>query len=326
MRILICGSNYGASYIRALAASQDRVRLAGILSNGSARSIAYAEQAQVPHHTSLDEIADGSIDIACVAVPGAAGHQLVLALLAKGIHVLCEHPVGPEQMMQALAAAQGHERVFQVNAHFGDLLAPQAFYQGLAVARQMGPVLHYDLALNLRTLYSGLDLLGRAIGTLAGIEAVAAFPAGDSPALFANLQLVGPQVLVSLLCQNFASAADDGSATLFNHRCSATFAHGNLLLAESNGPVLWFPTPVSMPAQLWRNYLPVDMSQFDPGQLQHQRDQANRATINNLIATIEGAATAAQQQPDYLLALAKLWQQILQLLQPGSNEAGQATE
>ena len=317
MRVLVCGTNYGATYVRALAGGLDNVTLAGILSTGSARSIAYARQAQVAHYTSLDSIDSGSIDIACVAVPGEAGHKLALALLEKGIHVLCEHPIGAKQMSEALAVAQMHRRVFQVNAHFADLLAPQAFYRGLNTARQLGPALHYDLAVNLRTLYSGLDLLGRALGSLKNIQVFSAFGESARPPMFASLQLVSPTAQVSLLCQNFASAVDDGTATLLNHRCCATFAHGNLLLAESNGPLLWLPTPVSMPAQLWRNYLPVDMEQVDAIQLQQQRDNANRIAICNLIATVRGQAHQPQQQPEYLEDLASLWERILHLLQPG---------
>ncbi|MFZ6757860.1 Gfo/Idh/MocA family oxidoreductase [Undibacterium sp. Ji50W] len=320
MRVLVCGSNYGATYIRALAASQDNVRLAGILSTGSARSMAYAHQAQVPHYTDVDSIPDGSIDIACVAVPGETGNQLSLALLSKGIHVLCEHPIGTAQMNKAFAVAQEYGRLFQVNAHFADLLAPQAFFNGLSVAKHMGPPLHFDLAVNLRTLYSSLDIVGRALGSLADIQVIAPPATGDSPPMFASLLLVSPILHISLLCQNFASAADDGSATLLNHRCSATFAHGNLLLAETNGPVVWFPSPVSMPIQQWRNYLPVDMNQIDAHALQQQRDHANRTVINQMVATIHGQAQTAHQQPEYLLALASVWEQVLQALQPAFGQ------
>lgn len=322
MRVLVCGTNYGASYIRALAGAQDNLTLAGILSTGSARSQAYARQLGVTHHTGPDSIANDSIDIACVAVPGDAGHELAVALLKKGIHVLAEHPVGTEQMRKALAVAQSQNRLFQVNAHFADLSAPQAFYRGLKVATQMGPALHYDLSVNLRTLYSGLDLVGRALGSLDGIQVIPASGKGDAPEMFASLRLVGPAVQVSLLCQNFASAADDGSATLLNHRCSATFAHGNLLLAESNGPVLWFPTPVSMPPQAWRNYLPVEMEQLDPAQLQQQRDRANRTTLSCMAAAIHGQPSLPHQQPAYLQSLATLWEQVLHLLQPGAAGDG----
>jgi thiazolinyl reductase component of yersiniabactin synthetase len=324
MKILVCGSNYGATYIRALAASQDAIQLAGILSTGSARSLAYAQHANVAHFTHIDQIPAGSIDIACVAVPGEAGHQLSVSLLAKGIHVLCEHPIGLGQMRKALDIAKQHQRIFQVNAHFADLPAPQAFYQGLAVANQMGPALHYDLAVNLRTLYSSLDMVGRALGTLKDIQIVppylinkvASDLASDQVPMFASVLLVSPQVHITLLCQNFASAADDGSATLLNHRLSATFTHGNLLMAESNGPVMWFPSPVSMPIQQWRNYLPVSMDQVDAHNLQRQRDQANRQVIHQLAAAISGQTSPPHQQSDYLLALASTWERVLHTLQP----------
>ena len=317
MRVLVCGSNYGATYIRALAGRRDGLILAGILSTGGAHSLAYAREARVPHFAGVDTVPVGSVDIACVAVPGEAGHQLALALLDKGIHVMCEHPIGPERMREALLFAQQQQRVFQVNAHFADLAAPQAFYRSLAVAAQVGPPLHLDLAVNLRTLYSGLDLVGRALGSLDGVQLIARGGVGDIPAPFATLHLQGPAQRISLLCQNFASAADDGSATLLNHRCSATFAHGNLLLAETNGPVLWFPSPVSMPPQQWRAWLPVETAQPDSAQLQQQRDQANLSALAAMTAAIHGQARPAHQEPAYLIALAALWEQVLVALQPG---------
>jgi len=314
MRVLVCGSNYGATYIRALAGRRDGPVLAGIVSTGSARSQAYAREAQVPHYTGIQAIAPASADLACVAVPGEAGHQLSMALLARGMHVMAEHPVAPQRMREALVFAQQQGRVFQVNAHFADLAAPQAFYRSLAVAAQMGPPLHFDLAVNLRTLYSGLDLVGRALGSLDGVSLVGG---AGVPQPFSTLQLQAPGLRISLLCQNFASAADDGSATLLNHRCSATFAHGNLLLAESNGPVMWFPSPVSMPSQQWRPWLPVDMGQPDAAGLQQQRDQANLAALTAMAATIRGQGRPLHQEPGYLVALASLWTQALAALQPG---------
>ncbi|SBS25208.1 Oxidoreductase family, NAD-binding Rossmann fold [Marinomonas spartinae] len=313
MRILVCGTNYGSTYIRALAMSHGSMTLVGILSTGSARSKAYAQHVQIPHYSNIKDIPDHSVDIACVAVPGEAGQVLVLALLEKGIHVLCEHPIGALQMRKALELAQKKQCVFQVNAHFSDLYAPQAFYNALHVARQAGECLHYELSVNLRTLYSGLDLLGRALGTLKGILVS---PPADPNALFVNLTLSGPSVNVSMLCQNFASEADDGSATLINHRMSATFPHGNLLLAETNGPVLWFPSPVSMPADQWQNYLPVDLAVLKQDQLMGQRDGANLAKIQAMESTIQGGPTPLEQEPEYLLQLSALWEETLATLQP----------
>ncbi len=315
MRVLVCGTNYGATYLRALSISNGAVKLAGILSQGSQRSLTYASHFNVPHFTVLEQVPEQSCDIACVAISGELGHALVIGLLSRGIHVLCEHPIDSEQMQKALQCAKAHNCVFHVNAHFADLNAPQAFFNALATASQMGQCLHYSLSLNLRTLYSGLDLLGRAMGSLDSISVKALRTVNDKPQAFEQLQLSAPNVSVSLLCQNFASEVDDGSATLINHRCSAMFAHGNLLLSESNGPVLWFPTPVSMPPDSWKNVLPVEMASIDQAQLQHERDIANLCAVECVIRVVQGQENPYQQSPEYLLQLSSLWIKVLSALQ-----------
>ena len=291
---------------------------AGILSTGSERSKAYATSMKIPHYTRVKEIPEGSIDIACVAVGGDVGIQLVLELLELGVHVLAEHPLDSRQVGKALDLAREKQLIFQVNAHFPDLAAPGAFYQALQTARQQGPVLHYSLSVNLRTLYSGLDLLGRAHGSLKKAR-VRSVSVSDKPEWFKQLTIELETVNVSLLCQNFSSEKDDGSANLINHRFSATFGHGDLLLAESNGPVLWFPAPLSMPQESWQNYLPVDLSPVSSMQLIQQRDYANLLTLKMMSDVIQDAESPLQQQPDYLLDLARLWQDCLGVLltEPG---------
>ena len=316
MRVMVCGTNYGATYIRALSMGAANLRAVAIMSTGSARSRSMAQNLGLAHYTNVDEIPDNSVDIACVAVPGDAGHKLALDLLAKGIHVLAEHPVACQQMSEGLAQAKKHGRLYQVNAHFADLQAPQSFYQAFQVASQQSQCMHYELSVNLRTLYSGLDLLGRAIGSLKDIETRALPVDPQSPPPFASVQLTGKGYSVSLLCQNFASAADDGSATLLNHRFSATFMHGNLLLGESNGPVLWFPSPVSLPPEQWQTYMPVEMAPLNQSQLTGQRDSANLLTLQNMASAIAGQPKLAWQHEDYLMDLAKLWEDVLGLMQP----------
>ncbi|MCL1048374.1 Gfo/Idh/MocA family oxidoreductase [Shewanella abyssi] len=317
MNVLVCGTNYGATYIRALATQPQNLNLAGILSTGSKRSMEYAAQFQVAHFTQIEQIPTGSIDIACIAVSGEAGQNLTIHCLNQGIHVLCEHPVGEEFVRYALSLAAQKGCRFHVNAHFADLNAPQAFYQAISVATQQAACLHFDLNVNLRTLYSGLDLLGRALGSLSNIELVPATQAAKSRGLFETLQLTGPEFSVSILCQNFASEHDDGSATLLNHRFSATFPHGNLLLCETAGPVYWFPSPVSMPAETWQSYLPVQVEPSNQYQLMQQRDNANIIALNKLMVSITDPGAIIEQQPEYLLGLSRLWERALAVLQCG---------
>ena len=314
MNVLVCGTQYGSTYIRALslpsAIPSSTIKLAGILSRGSQRSQTLAQQMGVPHYTSLAQLSNQPIDLACVAVSGPAGQQLVLALLTKGIAVICEHPVDPDFMQRALQTAQEHNTVLHVNSHFADLQAPQVFLQSLWTAYQQGqPCIHMDLAVNLRTLYSGIDMLGRALGSLSDIEVgnLSATPTHT----FATLYLQSPHTSISIMCQNFASAEDDGSATYLNHRLSAIFPHGTLMLSETTGPLSWFPTITSMSAQHWKTYIPVELLPMTQTELVQHRDYCNLNAIHTLANVKQGHDNPIYQTPEYLISLSQLWHQVI---------------
>ena len=329
MKVLVCGTQYGSTYIRALTLNQQQSQsqptsfsLTGILSKGSERSQTLAQQLNVPYFTDVALIPD-EINIACVAVGGDAGKHLTFALLKKGIAVLCEHPVEPNFVQEALTVAQQHQTVFQVNAHFADLYAPQAFLQSLVSAHKSGyGCLHFDLAVNLRTLYSALDLLGRATGNLSDITIVPgqSTPEPSANSLFKTLYLRNQSSTISMLCQNFSSAQDDGSATLLNHRFSAIFPHGTLMLSETTGPLSWFPSVTSMSEEHWKTYLPVDIVPMDMKQMQQHRDQCNITALSVMAAAIQQQYVVPYQSPEYLMALSNLWRAVLKELQPGMFE------
>lgn len=317
MKVLVVGTNYGATYLRALALQHDGISVAGILSNGSARSKNYAQHFNVPHYTKLDEIPNNTFDCACVAVLGEIAVTLSIALLDKNIHVLCEHPLGSEHMSKCLEKATEKNCIFNVNGHFSELPSAQSFFTAYSTASQQSPCLHLDLSVNLRTLYSGLDIIGRAIGTLSNIV-IENKVEKEKPSLFEHLTLTSPDKHISLLCQNFSSEKDDGSSTLINHRVSAIFPHGNLLMAETNGPVMWFPTPVSLPPEAWRSSMPIENTVLTQYELAHVRDLATLATFYKFVNQIYNQPTPPEQTQDYLYSLATLWGNILQALNPQS--------
>ncbi len=319
MKILVCGTNYGATYIRALALATSGVKLGGILSTGSRRSREYARQHSVDHYTALDQLDPGNFDIACVAVAGTVGQQLAAELMQMGLHVIIEHPLGEAQACRLLeiADAQNPPRQLFINAHFADLQAPGLFLNSLSQAAAQYPLMHLSIDVNLRTIYSALDVIGRIWNRLDHFEVIPLRPADQQqPAAFEMLGLRSGPFMAHLLVQNYSSPRDDGSATLLNHRISACFQHGNLLLAETTGPVLWYPTITSMPQDAWSCYLPIDLSNYNLSTLQMQRDQANLNLIYKMMNTIQSCERPAEQQPDYLLSLTRLWDQVLTCLQP----------
>ncbi|KAF7774034.1 hypothetical protein PCIT_a0412 [Pseudoalteromonas citrea] len=319
MNVLVCGTHYGSTYIRALTQfPQDSFLCAGILSKGSEHSQQIAKQIGVPYYTDVAAVTADSIDIACVAVSGDAGKAIVLSLLEKGISVLCEHPVDQAFVQEALALAKQQQVYFHVNGHFADLYAPQAFLQSILAAYQQGfGCMHYAMGANLRTLYSALDLLGRALGGFEGLEVVKY--SGD-PMAFQPVMLKNKNLTVSVLCQNFSSVEDDGSATFLNHQCSALFPHGTLTLSETSGPLSWFPASQSLPAESWRTYMPIELAPMDRQQLMSHRDQCNLTAIATLAATVQGETQPVYQQPGYLLGLSGLWQTVLMELQPATKD------
>lgn len=310
MKALVVGTNYGSTYLRALKLANDGINLAGILSTGSERSKSYAQNLSIPHYSNVSELADNAIDIACVAVQGQAAIDIALALLDKKIHVICEHPLDVQQMGLCLTKAAEKGCVFHVNGHFAEASACQSFIKAHATAAQQSPCMHYEMSVNLRTLYSALDILGRTLGSFDGVEVRPVAKTGQH-VFFETVTLVAPAATVSLLCQNFSSAKDDGTSTLINHRLSAIFSHGNLLLAESNGPVLWFPTPVALPPETWRSSMPVDMTSYSQMELSQARDYATLGSVYKLAEQITKGDRPVEQEPEYLLNLARVWEQVL---------------
>jgi len=328
-RVLVCGTNYGSTYLRALALGRNmgRLMLAGVMSRGSARSQQYAQQYGVPHWREVQEIPQGAIDLACVAVAGEAGLAISKALLARGIAVICEHPLSATMVDEALNVARRHRTHFHVNGHFADLPAAQAFLQAVAQTRARAPCWHFTLEANLRTLYSALDLLGRAHGSLNQ----ARVQAQHSPEAhwFRQLDLclnneAKHAVHGSLVCQSFSGAEDDGSANLMNHRMSAVFEHGSVLLAESQGPVLWLPTPLAMVQGGQPSFSMIDARAVTGEQLMQQRDWANFEALSRLDQCCQGHAAPFYQQAEYLLHLARLWDECMQTIHAPYQSQGAA--
>jgi len=328
MQVLLCGTNYGSTYVGALWQHPRGLRLGGILSRGGERSRQLARHTSVPYYPALERLPAGAVDAACVAVPGAAGAELAVALLERGVHVLAEHPIAPADLERALDTAAKRRLVFHVNSHFGDLETVSAWTSGCVEARRSTPLLFLTALFNPRTAYSAIDMLGRALGTLepfeiaAGVEPATADPdtvadtvADTVPAIFAALPAVVGGVPSTLLCQRVVSHADDGSATLVGHQLTAGFAAGTLLLADAFGPVVWStrPGPNTLQSRPWWTQLGPPASTTHDGSV---RERANRLALDRFAAQIDGGEVPAMQRPEHLLGVSRVWRAVNDHLGP----------
>ncbi len=249
-KAVVCGTAFGRIYMRGVH-EDPTLELAGILSRGSSASRNCAERYGVPSYTDVDEI-PGDIEIACVAVragvSGGDGAELAQRLLRRGINVLQEHPLHPDELASCLRTARERGVVYRLNAFYPHLRPIRLFLRAAEIMRAHQPPLHVDAAAGGQVVYPLLDVVGRAVGRLRpwaladpapippGLAALAAHP---SP--YAHVHCVLGGVPMTLRVQNQMHPADPDNHALLLHRITIAFESGVLSLADTHGPVLWSP-------------------------------------------------------------------------------------
>ena len=250
VRVLVCGTGFGRIHLRAIAADDD-VDLAGILSRGSAASRGVAAEYGVTCHTSVDDLPEDT-DSACVVIPsttgGGEGTEIALRLLDRGIHVLQEGPLLPDEVTRALRLARARDVRYRVNTLYSEIDAVRTL---LATADSIGerqqPLFIYA-SCGIQVLYSLLDLIARCAGALRPWrfadpsrppESVRALTLTEAP--FTSIHGVVGGIPVTLRVQNEIDPSDPDNHAMFLHRLSVGFEAGVLALADTHGPVLWSP-------------------------------------------------------------------------------------
>jgi pyochelin biosynthesis protein PchG len=237
--------------------------LAGILATGSQRSQACARRYGAPLYTAPDQV-PGDVDIACVVIRGGLlggrGSQLARELMARGIHVLPEHPLHHDELAECLRVARRHRVVYHLNPFYTHQLPVRRFVAAARVLLARRPARYVDAACGFQLAYSLLDILGEALG------GVRPFAFGELPALsaevagataldvpFRSVDGVLAGVPLTLRVQNQMDPADPDNYAHLMHRISIGTEAGNLTLVGTHGPVVWsarpdFPREVADPS------------------------------------------------------------------------------
>ncbi|SDI11996.1 thiazolinyl imide reductase [Actinokineospora alba] len=240
MRVVVCGTRFGQVYLSALARAED-YELAGIVARGSARSTALARDYGVPLYPSVDSLPD-DIDAACVvvstAVGGGSGADLAKALLERGIHVLQEHPVHPTELADCLKVARRTGSQYLVNTFYPHLEPVRRFTAAARKLVTLRKAVFVDAMCAIQVSYDLIDILAEVFDGLKPWS-LAPVPQGAGlPLACAHGQVGG--VPLTLRVENRMQAGDD-STSLFLHRITIGTDAGNLMLANTHGPVIWSP-------------------------------------------------------------------------------------
>ncbi|MBB1252645.1 Gfo/Idh/MocA family oxidoreductase [Streptomyces alkaliterrae] len=244
-RVLVAGTGFGRAYLAAFERADFDFELAGILASGSARSRACAEHYGVPLWSTVDEVPD-DVDLACVVVGGVMnggpGPALSQALMRRGVHVLQEHPLHPDELVACLRAATEAGVVFRLNTHYPHV-EPVRRFIGVArdlVARQRP--LFLDVTCAFQVLYTVFDILGQALGAIRphGVDAALA-TADEAPYRSLTGRFAG--VPMSFRLQNELVPSDPDNYSHLFHRVTLGTDGGHLTLVNTHGPVEWSMRP-----------------------------------------------------------------------------------
>ncbi|AEA65976.1 thiazolinyl imide reductase [Burkholderia gladioli] len=254
VEVVVCGTRFGEHYLSALAAlrhqAAPRYRLAGIVARGSERSRSLAAHLGVPLYPDVASL-PVSVEVACVvvrsAIVGGDGSSLARGLLERGIHVLQEHPVHPTDCARLKALGAAHGACYHINTFYPHLPAGQRFIDYARRSAAVHAPWFVEITTSLQLLYSSLDLVGRALGGAAPFQCVGPLALGPlasqasagRPWPFRALQGLIGGVPFSLNLQTYLDAADPDHHSLVMHRIAIGGPQGNVLLANSYGPVLW---------------------------------------------------------------------------------------
>ncbi|MBB5158992.1 Gfo/Idh/MocA family oxidoreductase [Saccharopolyspora phatthalungensis] len=240
LRVLVCGTTFGQSYLAALARLPDEFELAGVLGRGSGRSADTARRAGVPLYTDVGELPD-DIDMACVIVRsslmGGPGSELARTLLARGIHVLQEQPVHHDDLAESLKVARAHGVRMRMGDLYPQLPAVRVFADAAReLAARQRPV-YIDAACAVQVSLPLLHTLGEALGTVRPWR----FASGGASGPFTVVTGEIGGVPLVLRVQNEIAPEDPDNHMHLLHRVTIGFDGGGLTLHDAHGPVSFTP-------------------------------------------------------------------------------------
>jgi pyochelin biosynthesis protein PchG len=246
-RVVVCGTGFGRIYLSALRRPGLPFELAGILARGSRRSRDCASEYGVPLYSDVDDL-PSTVDIACVVVGaginGGPGAQLAQLLMGRGIHVLQEHPLHHAELAACLRRARERRVQYRLNTQYVHMTVVRRFVGAARRLLRGQPALFVDALTSFQVLYPLFDILGQALG------GVRPWSFDDTPAGSGVLRALAGTfagVPVTLRVQNELDPAERDNGGHVAHRITLATEGGNLLLANTHGPVLWNPR-LHMPA------------------------------------------------------------------------------
>lgn len=244
LRVVVCGAVFGQVYLEAFKHREHPLELAGILARGSARAAACARHHGVPLFTDIEQIPD-DVHAACVVVRagilGGKGTELAQALMRRGLHVLQEHPLHPDELAESLRVARAQRVIYRLNSFYVNVGPVRRLIGAARELCRAGAPRFIEAACGCQLSFSLLDIIATVLGRVRPwhIEVARRQP-GET---FVTLEARLAGVPTTLRIQNQLDPADPDGYSHLLHRLSFGFAPGTLTLVDTHGPLVWIPRP-----------------------------------------------------------------------------------
>lgn len=308
-RVLVCGTQYGQTYLHALDETKD-FEVCALMAKGSDRSIKLSEQWATSLYTHVEQL-DEPVDLACVAIGGDIGTGIAIALLEKGVPVLIEHPISLENAQKLLNTAKENHTACHINSHFPNIYPIARFIELCRKINTKSTPNIINVACNSRTLFSMLDILMRCFGHFS-VDDMKSTTMGVSEA-YQNCSLTLNDIPCSLVYQKWRGKNDDSQDSPLGHEITITYPEGVLRLGGTFGPCQWFPLLAGglsyhLPVYSEHNNRNQPITNTDVIQW---RKEANKQAVRDLYEShITGRSVDDYQKGGYLIHLCKTWTQL----------------
>lgn len=236
---------------------------------------------------------------------------MVLRLLERGIHVLCEHPYPADFVACALEAAGASGSLFHVNGHWAGLPASRAFIEHCGTRFGSARPCYLELTVADRFLYAAIDILRQALQRLEPVEIRLVPRGGRFLLLHGALSGVSATLSIQSSRRLDGSCVEEGSSEYLTcYRVAIGFPDGTLSLLSPCGPVVWSVnenTLTDRDRPLWST---PHGSRETAASIAEQRIAANLRAIEALAGHAEGGEAPATQGPEHLLEVSRVWETI----------------
>ncbi|MEV0289162.1 Gfo/Idh/MocA family oxidoreductase [Kribbella sp. NPDC050820] len=326
-KVVVAGSDFGRTYLEAVARAGGRLRLAGLLGRGSERTVACARRYDVPCWTDAMCVPEDT-DLVCVVVGEQwDGRRLAERLLTRGIAVLHEHPVRADDIAGLLRLAARSGATYALQCHYGELPVMRRFLAATTALRALDGPEHLELTTSRLMLTAALDSAAKVAGALRPLTVLRT--SGEAGQRWIEARL--GELPVTLQVQNTYQPLAPDNGPRVELAVTVQYPSGVLTVVSPQGPLLW--TPRLHRPQGYRNAVTIG-SVPDPElevpawlDLTGQSPPSRRRQIGDqwptaVLAGIEGALArrtdrvASARVAQRWLGIARLVDQVVEQLGP----------